>query len=155
MLYSELSSNNAFIPGSDLWIVPSFAHSKWAYKVDWYLGFQMNKMIHMQFQELSEEVNEILKNEEFEALPKYHCSPECDRLFVTSKKLPNQYVMQMNYSDDIDQWLQTGISKAEDLKVSSARFFLPVGTSLDIQSKLEKIKIDPDFQCSLVRDLGL
>ncbi|MDE0119695.1 MAG: hypothetical protein OXM55_06795 [Bdellovibrionales bacterium] len=39
----QLSYNQAFKKGADLWVLSDPKHNFWNYKIDWYLGFQIKK----------------------------------------------------------------------------------------------------------------
>lgn len=127
----------AFAPGADLWIVPERKKSPTVQKIDWYLNFQIAKSVQHQSQTLAPEVHHILKEC---ALKDYEFIPEEAEalLILSSRALPNRWVMILKGSEDLDMWLKTAAQKWKKMSSPSLRIFLPEGAKQSEASKAWK-----------------
>ena len=128
---------NALAPGADLWIVPERKKSALTQKIDWYLNFQIARSVQHQSKMLSPIVTQILESCELKG---YNFYPEeADALLILStRNLPNRWVMVLKGSEDMDYWLNTALQKWRALNSPSLRVFLPEGAKLPEVSKLWK-----------------
>lgn len=126
-----------FGPGADLWIVPERKTSHLVQNLDWYLNFQIAKTTHHQPMKPAPQVIEILKKCELEG---YNWAPEnSDALLIlSSKTVPNRWVMVLRGSDQLENWVQTACEKWKKMNSPSVRIFLPQGVSTQQFDKLWK-----------------
>jgi hypothetical protein len=120
-----LSLASAFNPGSDLWIIPDFAGSRWTTKIDWYLNFQLVRSTRRPqpetrnftlYVEKEAGLDHILIN-----------APASAPLMITSKDFfPNKWVVMLPAAD-FNRWVKEVSDIWENLKNPSLRIFLPTG----------------------------
>jgi hypothetical protein len=128
---------SALAPGADLWIVPERKQSSLTQKIDWYLNFQIAKSVQHQSQDLSPIVGEILRSC---ALKNYDFLHEdSDALLILSTRtLPNRWVMVLKGSSDLNDWLQIALQKWKKMNSPSLRIFLPEGARTSEVSRIWK-----------------
>ncbi len=133
-----MEANPAFTAGADLWIVPERKKSRQVQHLDWYLGFQIAKSVQHQSPVLSDKVTSILdacalKNYDFAE----STSEEQDALLIlSSRTLPNRWVMVLRGSDNLESWTAEAIHKWKKMNSPSLRVFLPEGCK---QSEMQKL----------------
>jgi hypothetical protein len=133
-----MQGNPAFASGADLWIVPERKKSRQVQHLDWYLGFQIAKSVQHQPATLSDKVTSILdacalKNYDF-AGPS---GEELDALLIlSSRTLPNRWVMVLKGSDNLEGWATEAIRKWKKMNSPTLRVFLPEGCK---QSEMQKL----------------
>lgn len=122
------SSNTAFAPGSDLWIVPERKSSNWVQRLDWYLNFQIAKSSQHQSHEIPSEVIDILKNCSLEG---YDWVPKETKalLILASPYVPARWVMVLKDSDHFESWVKEAAEKWKKMNSPSVRVFLPHNAS--------------------------
>lgn len=126
-----------FGPGSDLWIVPERKNSQIVKNLDWYLNFQISKSVHHQPKNPAPAILDILKKSGLEG---YDWAPqEADALLIlSSKHVPNRWVMVLKGSDQPDAWVERAVEKWKKMNSPTVRIFLPQGLSSQQFEKLWK-----------------
>jgi hypothetical protein len=145
----------AFSAGADLWIVPERKKSRLVQKIDWYLGFQIAKSVQHQSKTLSTDLLDILKSCALEGEKGYDFipSPDADALLIlSSRNLPNRWVMIIRGSEDVETWLKTAIEKWKKMNSPSLRIFLPEGQLKADIAKLWK-RLGGDVNVSLIEEV--
>lgn len=125
MATEQLIGNLAYAEGSQLWVVPDKSSSHWARTLDWYLNFQISKASVFKRSEMSDDLQEIIREEEVESIeiPSQEGKP---LLIASPKHLPNLMTVVLSYEEaQEDEWL-SAIEKAWlELGKPSLRVFLP------------------------------
>jgi hypothetical protein len=139
---THASSTNS---GADLWVLPDIKKSRQFATMDWYLNFQMTRATGRTVQELPAELSNILQKCE---LPKkdFHYKAN-DRLLIgSSALLPNRWVLQLSFKDDLSNWCSQISEIWTQLRKPSFRVFLPTGLSAgDFQTTWKQIHSFDDF----------
>lgn len=119
-----LSPVNAFNPGSDLWCLPHFEHSRWVKKVDWYLNFQLTKSL---LHEKKVHAPQLTKLIEDTGSPIFKSPlPEKKSLMISSDKLlPNRWTIMVPYEQNISLWVSEIQKIYTQMKSPTLRIFLP------------------------------
>lgn len=125
MNFQELSKTNAFIEGSELWVIPNDEESFWQHQLDWYLNFRLNNTYHHEKKHLSESILKIAADEEMD-IQSLDCPEDCPKLLVGEHYFPCKYFLQIDFSDE-DSWFDAIEKNRSMLKVQKARVFLPQG----------------------------
>ena len=123
MNFQELSNKNAFIEGSDLWIIPGGEDQAWQNHLDWYLNYRLSNTETFEKKSISESLEKIIKDEELELVsPKTESS--CKKLLVGEHYFPCKYFVQIN-NDNIETWFDEIKASMNDLKCKRPRIFVP------------------------------
>jgi hypothetical protein len=124
-----LSVNQSYNPGAELWIVPDFAHSKIASKLDWYNSFLAGKMTRKETKKMDSYLIDILHETE---LPDYNYQTTVSDIILipTQSKFPNRWTAFVPYKGDLANWCAKISKLYLDLKNPSMRIFLPTNLSL-------------------------
>lgn len=143
MNFQELSKTNAFIEGSELWVIPKDEESFWQHQLDWYLNFRLNNTYHHEKKHLSKSILEIASNEELD-IQEFKCSQDCPRLLVGEHYFPCKYFLQIDFTEE-ELWFSAIEKNSSMLKVQKARVFLPKGIQREkffdlAKSELTEIK---------------
>lgn len=119
-----LSSANAYNPGSDLWCLPDFTHSRWAKKIDWNLNFQFTKSLMHSPLELSLHIQKIMQETEMPTIEKPNL--EKSPLMISSHTLlPNRWTLLLPYEKNNPRWVEKINQIYLKLKSPTLRIFLP------------------------------
>ena len=140
-----LSSNQAYNPGADLWIVPNFENSKISINIDWYNNFLLGKTSRRTTQNLSAELENVIAETELKLnSPK---APTKSPIMIASDlSLPNRWTVMLAFDQDIRSWCKEIQKLYFDLKKPSMRIFLP--SNLGINEFMEAWRLvssDEDF----------
>jgi len=148
MNFQELSKTNAFIEGSELWIIPKDDSNFWQHQLDWYLNFRLNNTFHHEKNHLSESILEIAENEEMN-IKEIECSPECPKLLVGEHYFPCKYFLQIDFTEE-NSWFESIELNRSMLQVQKARVFLPQGIQRERFFDLAKSKLSQMSELSFV-----
>ncbi|MCK6597307.1 MAG: hypothetical protein L6Q37_03000 [Bdellovibrionaceae bacterium] len=140
-----LSSNQAYNPGADLWIVPNFENSKISINIDWYNNFLLGKTSRRVAKNLSSELEDVITETELKLTsPK---SPAKSPIMIASDlSLPNRWTVMLVFNQDVKSWCKEIQKLYFDLKKPSMRIFLP--SNLGINEFMEAWRLvssDEDF----------
>ncbi|MCB0349178.1 MAG: hypothetical protein KDD37_10090 [Bdellovibrionales bacterium] len=138
MTIEQLSGNLVYQDGSNLWVIPDKSSSNWSQKLDWYLNIQISKANSFKRPEISENLQNIITEEEVEAveIPKQNGKP---LLIASPKHLPNLMTIVLSYDKmDEEEWLSSLQKSWIELGKPSLRVFLPKNFSLTTFTNFSK-----------------
>ena len=123
MNFQELSNPNAFLEGSDLWILPDRSQASWADSLDWYLNFQLLRAEQQSPRPLPETIVKISAEEDLsiEEIPANQAAPS---LFVGEHYLACRYLVKLPGELDAS-WFSKIEKIGQDLLCKKPRIFLP------------------------------
>ncbi len=124
-LLTQSSSTNF---GADLWIIPKFENSRAASRLDWYLNFQLTRSTAKIPKVLNEELTSLLKNCGLTEAH-YHQGTSGKLLISSSQLLPNRWVVQLENSENLNDWCSRIAEIWAGLRKPTLRVFLPTGLS--------------------------
>jgi hypothetical protein len=125
MSEKQLNGNLVYSPGADLWVIPDKSSSAWSQNLDWYLNFQISKAHSFKRSEISDTLQDIIKEEEVEEveIPPQEGKP---LLIASPKHLPNVMTVVLSYDNrDPKAWLANIQKTWLELGKPSLRVFLP------------------------------
>lgn len=125
----------AFSPGSELWVCPSYTtSSKWTAPIDWQLNFALSKYDTHQSAEVSLALQKIIAQTEF---PLESHKQSSEFILVSSEAhLPVKWVLFFEPKSEPQKDFFNRIqAKAQELKVQTLRIFLPANWGLDTIQK--------------------
>ncbi len=134
----------AFSSGFPIWIIPDLEHSKWAQKLDWYLNFQLRRASLHQPKKISELNLEKIASwgVQLESLIKHTKNQEAPLLIDSRRLLPNEVTVQIPFQD-VASWSKHCLKILKELKLESARIFLPLEvTEAQLTKAIGSIKIN-------------
>lgn len=145
MAITKLSQASALNPGADLWVIPNTQHSKLSHRIDWYLNFQFLKNELYSPKTTAAILTNILNECEIE--PPNSKRKKNDGLLIGSEKLlPNRWVVQFPYTNNLENWCKKIIHTWEGLGKPTLRIFLPTGLSAgEFQSIWDQTQSFNDF----------
>lgn len=124
MKWKQLSNTSAFGPGSSLWLLPSIEKSDWARKLDWYLNLQISKSRNHESQQWSENIKEIITENEIELKP-FKAAKKQPLLVGLKRPLPFNQVVEVPFDGNAENWVQSCEKVWLELGKPSVRLFLP------------------------------
>ncbi|MCB0369139.1 MAG: hypothetical protein KDD45_06705 [Bdellovibrionales bacterium] len=125
-----LSSNQAFNPGADLWVIPDFVNSKIANKLDWYNNFIFKKTLAHSRPEFSSEISQIIQETEIPTKA-FQTKVEDNLMIATAKQLPNRWTVMVWYHNNPSDWCQKIFKLYQDLGKPDLRIFLPTNLGMN------------------------
>ena len=136
-------SAQALGSGADLWIVPETEECELVRKVDWYLNFQLERAKYHKAQELSPELQDLLKQEELS--PSDHTLEEkSPKLVVSQSALLTELVASIPKGDSqFPEWIQHCEKLWTKLGRPRVLIFLPKGVSSEQFKKTWREFKDP------------
>lgn len=140
----------ALAPGAQLWLIPSLEVSAWARRIDWYLGFQIQRSGPHESVKLTEELKTVIENFEVDVPMVSQASVQASAspLMIASETLlPNHQTVLIPAQDDAD-WVRGCHKVWSGLGQPLARIFLPKGMPVEKFTKLW-----PAGHAELVSDL--
>jgi hypothetical protein len=125
MSVEQLIGNLVYADGSELWVVPDKSSSQWARTLDWYLNFQISKANAFKRSEMSDGLQDIIREEEVESIeiPNQEGKP---LLIASPKHLPNLMTVVLAFDEAHKQeWLDAIEKTWLELGKPRTRVFLP------------------------------
>jgi hypothetical protein len=124
MALQILNRAQAFVPGSDLWVLPAGRPTPLLRKVDWYLNFQIARAHQHAKTEIAPHLKTILNDN---SLPDFG-SPSGDLplLIPSSRHFPTKMVVEVPMQPAAD-WVQQVLQIWTQLDRPPLRVFLPEG----------------------------
>lgn len=130
MSLESLDEFKALSPGCDVWIVATPATSKWARKIDWYLGFQIMKATTRVPRRISDDLKSILISEELDELPESSIDHRSSLMVASSRYLPVRQTIVVPYSGNLADWSEKCHHIWQNLTFPRLRVFLPDSVAL-------------------------
>lgn len=121
-----LSAASSLNPGSDLWILPAPAESRWPQRIDWYLNYQIHRASSHRMPLKSEPLNELLAEIDW-PLPDLQAAPKGPLLIVSDGHLPARWLIVLPHEGETPTWVQKAWQVWSGLGRPSFRVFLPTG----------------------------
>jgi hypothetical protein len=149
MAISILSENEAWSEGAKLWVVGELASSKWARRVDWYLGFQILRATSHKTRDLSPELQETLKSLELSS-PDTQVNEKTPLMVGSAQLLPNEITVQIPNAASPAEWIERCQKLWQNLNKPSMRVFLPRDFSEKEFAAAWKRRADLDHSLSVV-----
>lgn len=124
----------ALSSGCDVWIVSEPGRSKWARKIDWYLGFQIMKAGFHRSAALPAEIERIIREEELEgefevalATPSLSSGGPVPLMIASSSLLPASKTICVARREKFSEWVVDCHRIWTSLNRPAIRIFLPQG----------------------------
>ena len=138
MISSILPKRNAFIKGSDLWVISDIQSSKWTKKINWYLNFQIYKLKSVK--QLNRDQMAYLSDAGFDFK---NIKAKTGSILISSDKLLTNKKTLIIPFNNLKKWLSMAKACWDGLGRPSVRFFTPDKANADdILTHLEQDGFD-------------
>ena len=125
-MYLNITPANALNSGAQLWFIPKSNHSSWTSKIDWYLGFQLTKNLNCRMPKVSDELQEIIKDNELDELNNSGNTKASKHVFIAPQAtFPTDVVVKYNSDLELNDWVEEIKVIWKNFKKPSLRVFLP------------------------------
>jgi hypothetical protein len=134
----------AFSSGANLWLLPEKDICQLTRKVDWHLGFKIEKAKHHHSQELSPELQDRLRTEGLIPDKFNTSSSEAPLMVVSHGNLPADLVVCIPKDKDLSAWITNCEKVWTELGRPKVRVFLPDGIQSEVFRKSWAHTEDPN-----------
>jgi hypothetical protein len=127
----RIDSTEALSPGCELWVLPPREKSQWAERIDWYLGFQIERARPHKPAQFSPDLQEVIERWEFEIPAVRLASDDPSKtplMIASSRLLPNRMTVVLPSSTDAE-WIAEAHRVWTGLGRPKVRAFLPSSVS--------------------------
>jgi hypothetical protein len=149
LILQQLYSSASFSPGANLWVIPDLAQSYWSNKINWYLNFQISRLINHKKKTTPKKLEKIIQDNKME-FQFHHQVPEQSPVLISpNHQLPCGQVLML-YFESETQWINSIYKEWIHLKTPDTRIFLPKNLDEKTFRELWPDKTDSDYLITIV-----